>query len=81
MAFLPNCFLDVQNGRLYLALLGKPFLFFPLFPFQRFIVCEQVILHRRRILGCHIFIDDMIRGKIDASHQKVGIDNPVEKVP
>lgn len=28
---LAELFLDVQNGRLYLALLGKPFLFFPLF--------------------------------------------------
>lgn len=26
---LAELFLDVQNGRLYLALLGKPFLFFP----------------------------------------------------
>lgn len=27
---LAELFLDVQNGRLYFALFGKPFLFFPL---------------------------------------------------
>ena len=76
---LTELFLDVQNVRLYLALLGKPFLFFPLFPFQRFLVCEQVILHRSWVLVCRFFIDDMVRGQVDASHQQVGIDNPVEK--
>ena len=76
---LTELFLDVQNGRLYLALLGKHLLFFPVFPFERLIVCEQVILHRRRILGCRFFIDDMVRGQVDASHQQLGIDNPVEK--